>query len=230
MRAIGRKILAILIITSLLVCSGCSGTTGGKMPSNYEQLYPLIGKPITEACKALGLDEAEVLEANRNKQDYRLPGTVEYAGITWNVVLSFDWGHEVVLAFRYVKQYDNDTGGKQFMQDAMKLGAHLKKHYGESANLGGDSLVNLSKEELQEKITERQKEAGSYYQTETWYQNDQITDAMRAFHEEYLKSYPGERVPEYPLYVMNLSYGASSDGTAALYLEYRFRASIVNEG
>ena len=223
-----KKILAVFVVAALLFCTGCSSTSKEKAPSNYEQLHGLIGKPITEACKELGLDEAEVLAANQRKEDYKLPDAVEFAGIIWDVYLSFDWEQEAVLAFLYVRDYGSDV--KQSAEDAAKLAVHLVEHYGERAGLPDNvesltdknalHLNQLSAEELYRMI----QDADYFSRQEIWDLKDQITDTMRSFHEEAIKDYTGEYVPRNQLYEMNLKYAAKYEEFARITLEYRFRA------
>lgn len=206
-----KKILALLIIAALLISTGCSSTTSGKTPSNYSQLYALIGKPVTEVCQTLELDDAAVASAINKKEAYTV-GTVEFAGFDWNSELLLEGKTSAMYGFQYIRHYDGNNI-EQAAKDAVSLVKQMEKHYGAPGEYG--TLGTQTAQQLQAKTEQLA------YETARWELTDQLTGDMQTYFENYYAGEEGEHVPQNMHYVMDVTFAGNAESGIRLQLEYK---------
>lgn len=208
-----KKILALLIIAALLISTGCSSTTGGKTPSNYSQLYALIGKPVTEVCQTLELDEAAVTSAAKQRESYKI-GTIQYAGIDWEVELLLEGKTPALYGFRYTKHYYSGEIGKA-AEDTVSLVEKMKKQHGDPGEYG--TLGEKTPQQLQEKA------AVMAHETARWELADQVNGDMQAYFQNLYADEERENLPENMIYVRDLVYAGNTEMGIYLMLEYKLQ-------
>lgn len=165
------------MLFALSFFTGCSNTTSGKTPSNYEQLRGLIGKPVEEICKTLELDTDVVKAAIGERLPYTISTGLDYAGVSWDVQLLGD--PVGVYGFQYFKDYGEDA--EQAAKDAKALAQHLSEHYGGSDDNGGITFDSIDVKEIVENSSANKTH---YTIIEAWNRNDEITSDMQTAYDE----------------------------------------------
>lgn len=116
----------ITLVISILMIPGCSSSN--KHPSNYQQLSALIGKSRDEVCAQLGLNDADLEEFGPS--EYMTPIQVEYAGVTFDVVLCIHTVDDLLCGFRYIASYEKNP--EQAAKDTVTVAKHLSKAMGKT--------------------------------------------------------------------------------------------------
>ena len=206
-----RQLLAMFLVAAMLLCAGCSNSTSGKAPSNYEQLHGLIGKPVAEVCKILELDDAAVASAINKKEAYTV-GTVEFAGFDWNSELLLEGKTSAMYGFQSIRHYDGNNI-EQAAKDAVSLVKQMEKHYGAPGEYG--TLGTQTAQQLQAKTEQLA------YETARWELTDQLTGDMQTYFENYYAGEEGEHVPQNMHYVMDVTFAGNAESGIRLQLEYK---------
>jgi hypothetical protein len=165
------------MLFALSFFTGCSNTTSGKTPSNYEQLRGLIGKPVEEICQTLELDKDAVTAAIGERLPYTVSTGLDYAGVSWDVQLLGD--AVGVYGFQYFKDYGEDA--EQAAKDAKALAQHLSEHYGGSDDNGGITFDSIDVKEIVENSSANKTH---YSIVEAWDRNDELAPDMQKAYDD----------------------------------------------
>ena len=209
---ITKTVTAIVLLIAVFFTAGCTAEiVSEKTPSNYGQLYPLLAKPVAEACQALALEEEAVTAAMNKREPYGI-GTVNYAGMDWKVELLLEGKIPAVYGFQYTRHYDSGNIQKA-AEDAVALVKNMEKHYGQPGDYG--ELAQYTVQQLQEMTANHTTEVAR------WELADQINSDMQAYFQNYIADAEGEHIPENLIYVMDLTYMGNSVNGVYLKLEYK---------
>lgn len=213
MKAAVKRILIFLLSASLLLLPGCADEPEEKAPSNYEQLYSLLGQPAGEVCKALGIDEAQVDLAIAGKAPPPSLGEARYAGLLWETTLLFN-ADKLFCGFTYTISYSKNP------EQAAPIFADMLLTLEED---WGSPFKENNPFPYHQKIT--QQAVLSYIQENSHFDFYRMWNLSRQFMEEkptvvdeFWRKYP--TLKAYPPYFARFSYAADLD-TATLTLAYK---------
>lgn len=141
-RRVIRIVALLMVAIGLTVLSSCGNVE--PHPSDYEQLSGLIGQPMESVFAALALPQN--MQAT-NPGTYKLPQKAEYAGVEFDVYLTFDAGYgDKLFRIKYQAIYQDNT--RQAAEDGLKVAKNLSKAYGKTYVREEPVIADMSKNEL----------------------------------------------------------------------------------
>lgn len=174
-----RCIICILLIIVLL-CAGCADLGNIAKPEGitalpqYAELSTLIGLRKEDALNKMGWQDADLTEDVNTF--YKTPLTVEFSGISFDVLLAMNPFEEKVNAIVYHAEYSNQqqAAAKDILQISNKLGSTLGKRT-EKQEL---DIFNMTETQMQELLIQKK-----LYKEILW----DLTGVAESAQTEYIK-------------------------------------------
>ena len=145
-----KRILILLLALCTLLTAGCaSSSQGGGLtnPPGHSEAEALIGLTKAEALEKLGIAESNCTEHPRMPHSYRTTKTVEFAGLTFDLCLSF-WTVEsenttkdVVRSIQYIAVHEGSPS--DFGKATLAVAKELEKDYNGKDMYANDELVKV---------------------------------------------------------------------------------------
>ncbi len=157
------KAIVAMVLTVALLCAGCAGSGNHASPKNiselpeYEKLSALIGCTLEEAIEKMGWQADEIV--TEDDVYYKTPLTVDYAGVSFRVLLGINFSLQKISAISYLAEYENaaETAAKEILQVAKKLGGAIGQKTEGKNNAEHLVIFEMTEAKLQETLGEISK-------------------------------------------------------------------------
>ena len=183
-----KRYLAMLLIASLLLCTGCAGSNGQKAAT--DSILAQIGQTKEAACAALGIKQDDLREVKNGSGVFETPVKAEYAGVEFSVVLSFDQNDQKLWNVQYVASYENDA--QTAARDIIAVAKKLVEENGEAkqAPVTDRSIHTIAASDIPNVYEDIF--SGQYSEGYLWV----LTDPAENI-QEYIASFDGEKSKSY---------------------------------
>lgn len=181
-------VILILIMCMICMCVACSKIQNSIHPELFQKLSSLMGAPKETFLKELELDEDDLVKDVGFA--YKLPVSVEYHGITFDIQVFFDQPYSRLYEVCFVADLKGDA--EDTAQKILTVAQNYKTNLGDTKyGVAPDSgehacLADYPLVTLTGKITGVEDNSGAWYgygSTNTWVLEKASTDYM----EEYLR-------------------------------------------
>lgn len=173
-----KKILLLILSVTMLLCVGCTQSETTKIekyPPNYDTLASLVGQPRADVLAALELEEEQLTELTVGR--YETPVTVEFAGLSFQLVLGFNAFEDALNGFAYELVYENDSAAAA--KDIQTVGKYLSEAMGKTHVKEETLLWELSEKELTDNLSSEDAFSESNY----WDLTETATAQQKAYME-----------------------------------------------
>lgn len=147
-----KKMLLFILAMTMLLCVSCTQSEtvkAEKYPPNYDVLASLVGQPRADVLAALELEEEQLTELIVGR--YKTPVTVEFAGVSFQLVLGFNAFEDALNGFAYERVYENDPAAAA--KDIRTAGGYLSGVMGKTYLSDETLLWELSEKELTDSLS-----------------------------------------------------------------------------
>ncbi len=226
-----KNAIIFLTVLSLLLLPGCSASEEPSVqekayPAGYAELEALIGKTQETVFAELALPEdLQPL----NGATYQLPDAAEYAGVTFDVYLSFDPGSDYEL-FRITYQAVCQGNAEQAADNSLKVAASLANTYGKPRTGEKLKISEISKEDLTAQLSGNR----DFLKKDDWDLTQSAGENVKAYldkvgaSEQWQQSASYQKLKSLPYYYLDFTVSFLPDENTTV-IELKYNVSAYRE-